>query len=106
MRFGLRLALVGHAHAIGGSLLGGLRIGQRGLGGVSGGNGGVKLLLADHVFLDQRLVALEIGLGLDVVGLGLRDAGLRGLQLLLGLRHGGVRAAHSRRRPSADCCRC
>ena len=93
-RLRLRLALVGHAHAVCGGLLAGARIGQCGFGRVGRGHGGVELLLADHVFRDQRLVALQIGLRLGVVGLGLRHARLRGVQLLLRLRHAGLRAAH------------
>jgi hypothetical protein len=63
------------------------------LGGVGRGHGGVKLLLADHVLLDQRLVALQVGLRLGVVGLGLGHAWHARLQLLLGLCHAGLRAA-------------
>ena len=90
----LRLALAGDAHTVGGSLLAGARIGQRGLVRVGGGHGRVKLLLADHILLHQRPVAVKIGLRLGGVGLGLRHPRLRGLQLLLGLLHCGMRAAH------------
>ena len=85
---------MGHAHGVGGGLLAGLRIGQVGLCRVCRGYGSVELLLADDVLFDQRLVALQIGLRLGVVGLGLSHAGVRRRQLLLGLRHAGLRAAH------------
>ena len=65
-----------------------------GFAGVGRGYGRVELLLADHVLLDQRLVALQVRLGLGVVGLGLSHAGMRRGQLLLGLRHAGLRAAY------------
>ena len=49
------------------------------------GDGGVVLLLGDDVLLDERGVAVDVELGLDGVGLGLVDAGLGGLDLLLRL---------------------
>ena len=69
-------------------------VGKSCAGGGGGGHGGVKLLLADDVLCHQRPIAFEVGLSLDVVGLGLGDAGVRGLQLLLGLRSAGLCAAH------------
>ena len=71
-----RFAIVGGLHAVGRSLLVGKRIGNGRLGGIGRGYGRVPLLLADDVFLDQRLVALEVGLRLGVVGLSLGDARL------------------------------
>ena len=89
---GLRLALAGHVDAVPAACSEWRALGERGLGGIGGGHGGVKLLLADHVLFDQRLVALQIGLRLGVVGLGLGHAGVRGLQLLLGLLDAGLRS--------------
>ena len=63
-----------------------------GLRRIGRGDRRVELLLADDVFFDQRLVALQIGLGLGVVGLGLSHVGLRRCQLLLGLCDAGLRA--------------
>ena len=83
-----------------------LRVGQRGFVGVGRGNSRVELLLADHVLLDQRLVAIQVLLSLDVVGLGLRHLCVRSIELLfrlLPLRR--VRRSHRRSR-SSGCCRC
>ena len=58
------------------------------------GYGSVKLLLADDVFFDQRLVTRQIGLRLGIVRFGLIHVGPRRGQLLLGLPDAGLRAAH------------
>ena len=46
----------------------------------------IVLLLADFVFRDQLLVAGEIGLGFDVVGLGISDVGDGGFVVALRAR--------------------
>ena len=43
----------------------------------------IELLLADDVLLHQRLVALQVRLSLDVVGLGLGHTRVRGLPAAL-----------------------
>jgi len=93
---GLRLALTGHAHSVAGRLLGVAGVGERGFGGVGRGYGCVKLLFADDVFLHQRLIALQVGLGLGRVSLGLGHAGMGGFQLLLGLLYGSLGTAQIR----------
>ncbi len=84
----------------------GVGVGERGLGRVGRGYGCVKLLLADDVLLDQRLVALEIGLRFDVVGL--RPAPRGHARLQVAARPAPRRRARrsDRRRPRSGCCRC
>ena len=60
-----------------------------GAGGGGGGYGGVVLLLRDDVLLDEGPVAIDVELGLDVVGFGLIDAGGGGGDLVLRLSDGG-----------------
>ena len=93
-RLRLLLLLAGHLHCVSGSLFAGKRVVQRGFGGVGGVHSRVKLLLADHVFLNQRLVALQVGLRFGEVGVGLGHACLRSLELLFRLFHPGVRARY------------
>ena len=64
-----------------------LGLGDGGLRGRGGGHGSVVLLLGDHVLLDQRGVAIDVRLRLERVGLGLGDARVGGLHLLLRLRN-------------------
>ena len=85
---------MGSADGVSGGKLTRLRIGQRGLGPIVSGYGGIPLLLADYVFFYQRLVTREIGIGLGEVGLGLGNCGMRAGQLLLGLLNAGMRSAH------------
>ena len=93
-RLRLGFALVSHVYGVLGGLLAGQGIGQRGHGRVGNGRRRVELLLADHVLLDQRLVALQVRLRLGVVGLSLRHLGMGRGQLLLGLGHRGLEAAY------------
>ncbi len=95
LRLRLGLPFTGHAHAFLRSLLG--ISGGRELRGsrIGGSHRGVELLLADNVLLDEGLIAFKVGLGLDVVGLRLDDAGLRGQKLLACLLDGGMRAAEA-----------
>ena len=65
----------------------GLGLGDGGLRGRGCGHGSVVLLLGDHVLLDQRGVAINVRLRLERVGLGLGDARVGGLHLLLRLRN-------------------
>ena len=52
------------------------------------------MLLANDVFGDERAVALQIGLSLDIVGFGFGDLGVGGFELALGLGDAGMGAAH------------
>ena len=104
-RLRLRFLLPCNLHRIARSLFRRVCIGHGRLVRVGRCHRGVKLLLADDVFLYQRLVAIQIGLRLHVVGLCLHHFCVRGLQLPLRLRNAGLRAAdiRSRRTQVAAC---
>ena len=90
---GLALPIMGGTDAFVGGALSSLSVRQSGLGTVIGGYGCIPLLLADHILVNQRLVAGQIGIGLGKAGLRRSYRGMGGCELLLSLQHTGATTA-------------